>query len=208
MKSLKLVAVFMFSLLCSGASAQDFTGGLKVGFDLSQIDGDQLSGYHKGGLIAGGFINRSLGPKLNWQMEMFYITKGSKKGINPEKNQLDYMRIAVNYIEVPMLLQFWMEKLKINFELGLSFSALVTSKEENGDGETTIIGPFRPFGFGSLAGLNYAFSDQLSGTARISYSLSPIAVDNKVLFTIWNRFGGSYNNVLEFALNYHIQSKE
>ena len=203
-----LIGTLLFVLALKPIMGQDFNGGLKVGFDLSQIDGDQLSGYHKGGLLFGAFINREISSKLKWQMEMFYIGKGAKKGINPDKNQFDFRRISVNYIEVPMLLQFWAERLKTNFEVGLSLSTLISSKEEDGNGETEFIGPFKRFGLGSLVGFNYAFSDQWSGTARFTYSVSPIAVENKVRFTIWNRYGGSYNNVVEFSLNYHITSKD
>jgi len=201
-----LICILLLPLAFSSAMAQDFKGGLKGGFDLSQIDGDKLSGYHKGGLIFGAYINRKLTPKLNWQMEMIYIGKGSKKGINPDKNQFYYRRIAVDYVEIPVLLQFWADKIKTNLEVGLSVATLIRSKEEDGFGETTIIGPFRPFEIGSLVGINYIFTDQWSGTARLTYSLSPIAVDNKVLFTVWNRYGGSYNNVLEFTINYRVTS--
>ena len=204
MNFVKFSCVILLSFLTTVSVGQDFKGGIKAGFNLSQIDGDKLAGYHKGGLIFGAYINRKLSSTLNWQMEMIYIGKGSKKGINPDKNQFYYRRISVDYIEIPVLLQFWADKIKTNFELGLSFATLISSKEEDGFGETTFIGPFRPFEFGSLVGLNYAFTDQWSGTARLTYSLSPIAVENKVLFTVWNRYGGSYNNVLEFTLNYKI----
>lgn len=208
MNRVKLFYCCFLALGCSAAYGQGFTGGLKGGFDLSQIDGDKMAGYHKGGLIFGGFINRELNTKLNWQMEMIYIAKGSKKGINPDKNQFEYRRIAVNYIEVPILLQIWSKKLKTHFETGLSFATLVNSKEEDGDGETTFIGPFKRIEFGYLLGLNYKFSDQLSGTARFSYSISPIAEGNRVKFIAWELFGGSYNNVLEFTLNYHLNTKD
>jgi len=130
-----LICALMFILALKPVAGQDFNGGLKLGFDISQIDGDQLGGYHKGGLIFGAFINREISSTLKWQMEMFYIGKGSKKGINPNKNQFDFRRISVNYIEVPLLLQFWLKRLKTNFELGLSFSTLISSKEEDGFGE-------------------------------------------------------------------------
>jgi len=204
----KLIVVVLLSLTMNLAMGQSFTGGLKLGFDLSQIDGDKLKGYHKGGMMFGGFVNRQLNPKLNWQMEMMYISKGSKEVTKVDTVVVGFKRIAVNYIDVPILLQIWLEKLKTDFEMGVSFSTLISSKEENEDGETIIIGPFRRFGVNSIFGLNYAFGDRLSGTVRWTYSLSAIGEENKVLYTVWNRFGGSYNNVLEFSLNYHIQSGE
>ena len=208
MKAFKFIYTIILCLIVSITLGQDFKGGIKVGFNISQIDGDKMMGYHKGGLIFGAYINRELKPRLNWQMEMIYIGKGSKQGSNVQSGQFNYRRISVDYVEVPMLLQFWAEKIKTHLELGLSFATLISSKEEDDYGETTIIGPFRKYEFASLAGFNYAFTKQLSLTARLTYSMSPIAVRNKVLFTIWNRYGGSYNNVLEFTLNYNIQGGE
>ena len=207
MKTGRLIFTLLFALGLNSAFSQSFTGGLKGGFNLSQIDGDKMKGYHKGGLIFGGYINRELNDNLNWQMEMIYVSKGSKEVTKVDSVIVGYKRIVVNYIEVPMILQIWLDKFKTDLELGLSMSTLINSKEENGDGETIIIGPFRRVGFGSLIGLNYAFGDNLSGSARFTYSISPIAVENKVLFTVWNRFGGSYNNVLEFTLNYTFNPK-
>ena len=207
MNCVKLICVVLFSLFATLAIGQDFRGGLKGGFNLSQIDGDKLGGYNKGGLIFGGFINRELNPRLQWQMEMIYIAKGSKRGINPDKGQFEFRRIAINYVEVPILLQFRVEKMQTNFEMGLSFSTMIRSMQEDQFGETDLIGDLKRFEFGYLLGFNYQFGNQLSGNARFAYSLTSIGVDNKVLYTIWNRHGGAYHNVLEFTLNYYLQGE-
>jgi len=208
MNCAKIFCTFLLTVGLSAAYGQGFTGGLKGGFDLSQIDGDKLAGYHKGGLIFGVYINRKLSSRLNWQMEMIYINKGSKLGTNPEKGQYNYFRIAADYIEVPVLLQFWVEKIQSNFEAGLTFSTLIRSKKEDQYGEVNLIGDFKRFGMGYLLGFNYQFGDQLSGTARFAYSIIPVGKDNQVQTRLWGSYGGSYHNLLEFTLNYYLQREQ
>ena len=208
MNYVKFICVILFPLLTTVSVGQDFKGGIKAGFNLSQIDGDKLAGYHKGGLIFGAYVNRKLSSRMNLQMEMIYINKGSKLGTNPEKGQYDYFRIAADYIEVPVLLQFWVEKIQSNFEAGLTFSTLISTKQEDQFGEVNLIGDFKRFGMGYLLGFNYQFGDQLSGTARFAYSIIPVGKDNQVQTRLWGSYGGSYHNLLEFTLNYYLQREQ
>lgn len=208
MNFVKFICVVLLSFLTTVSLGQDFKGGIKAGFNLSQIDGDKLAGYHKGGLIFGAYVNRKLNSRLNLQMEMIYINKGSKLGTNPEKGQYDYFRIAADYIEVPVLLQFWVEKIQSNFEAGLTFSTLISTKQEDQYGEVNLIGDFKRFGMGYLLGFNYQFGDQLSGTARFAYSIIPVGKDNKVQTRLWASYGGSYHHLLEFTLNYYLQREQ
>jgi len=200
MKSLGIS--FLFTLFAFLGYSQGFNAGVITGINASQVDGDKQAGYNKVGLIAGGFVSRSLNPKLNWQMEMVYIGKGSKKGSNIEQGQYDYMRIKLDYIEVPILFQIWWEKLKFNVDLGLSFGALISSKEEDAFGETVLVGPFKDFELGVIAGGNIPISKKLSANLRYSYSIVPVA--NKALITVWGTFGGSYNNLVSLNINYKL----
>ena len=52
-------------LLCCGflsisIHAQNFGGGLILGLSTSQVSGDNLGGFNKGGLLFGGFIDLQL----------------------------------------------------------------------------------------------------------------------------------------------------
>mgnify|MGYP001569095309 CR=1 FL=1 len=198
--------IFILVMAGFNAAAQDFNGGLKAGIDFSQVDGDRQEGYHKGGLIFGGFVSRKLSPRLNWQLEMIYIMKGSKKGADSLRGIYDYKRIGLNYVEMPMVMQVWYEKFKLYFEGGLSFGVLISSKEEDENGTTTLIGPFNPFEFGLVAGASFIATPQLSASARFGYSILPIA--NQAIVVGGKTYGGSYNNLIELTLNYLILRKE
>ncbi len=194
--------LFLFILLSFAGFSQGFNAGIIAGINASQVDGDRQAGYHKIGPICGGFVSRKLNPKLSWKMEMAYIQKGSKLVPNIEKNQWDYMLIKLDYIEVPVLFYLWWEKFKINLELGLSFGALISSKEEDGGGETVLVGPYRDFEVAVVAGANFPINDKLSASLRYSYSILPIA--NQSLVTVWKTYGGSYNNIVGLSLSYKL----
>ena len=186
--------------------AQSFIGGISAGASFSQVDGDKMAGYNKAGLIVGGFVNKQLGNKVSAQLEMLYIGKGSKRGANPNKGIFDYRRISLHYIEVPVVLQFWYEKLNLTLEGGLSYGVLISSREEDEYGETILVGPFKKNELGLITGVSYQLSDAFAVGLRFAYSILPIASEIEIING--RRYGGSYNNLICVKLNYLISYKE
>ena len=197
MKKLLLVIACLYILPCMG---QKFNGGLVLGAAFTQVDGDVMAGYNKLGLQFGGFVNRKLSKNVKGQMEIGYIGKGSKRGANPDKGIFDYRKISLNYLEVPVVVQLWIEKIKLHLEGGLSYGVLISSKEEDENGETVLVGPFKKNEIGLIAGFCYDFSDRLVGNFRFGYSILPVA--NKVVILNGRTVGGSYNNSVQVRLNY------
>ena len=186
--------------------AQSFIGGISAGASFSQVDGDKMAGYNKAGLIVGGFVNKQLGNKVSAQLEMLYIGKGSKRGANPNKGIFDYRRISLHYVEVPVVLQFWYEKLNLTLEGGLSYGVLISSREEDEYGETILVGPFKKNELGLITGVSYQLSDTFAVGLRFAYSILPIASEIEIING--RRYGGSYNNLICVKLNYLISYKE
>jgi hypothetical protein len=204
MRLVLLIIIFFFSQ--ANSYSQRFVGGITAGASISQVDGDGMEGYNKAGLIFGGFVNRKLAPKLRAQLEMIYIGKGSKKGANPSKGIFDYRRISLHYVEVPVVFQFWYDKFNLTLEGGLSYGVLISSKEEDEYGETTLFGPFNKNEVGLKTGVSYALSDAFSVTLRFAYSILPIA--NETIRFQGKTYGGSYNNLLSLQINYSFSSPE
>src|SRR5690606_17623874 len=83
-------AVFIFMILLPELSrAQNpssfyeeeprtFYGGLLLGSNFTQVDGDNFAGYHKVGLNAGGIVYTHLGEKVAASMEILFSQKGSR----------------------------------------------------------------------------------------------------------------------------------
>jgi hypothetical protein len=137
---------------------------------------------------------------------MLYIGKGSKRGANPNKGIFDYRRINLHYIEVPVVLQFWYEKLNLILEGGLSYGVLISSREEDEYGETILVGPFKKNEVGLITGVSYQLSDAFAVGLRFAYSILPIASEIEIING--RRYGGSYNNLICVKLNYLMSNKE
>jgi len=190
------------------ANAQDFKGGLIAGVNTSQIDGDGYGGFNKVGFIFGGFVSRNFNEKLTGQFEMIYIGKGSVKPAHPDRGDYTFRKIHLDYIEMPLILKIFPEKLlkkenlKFIFDIGLSYSVLMSNKEMDEFGEVDIIKPFKSGELSYQIGINYAISENLFVNFRSSRSITPIA--NKVLITSFGIFGGSFNNLISLTLGYQF----
>lgn len=108
-----------------------FYGGLIVGTNFSQVDGDNFAGYHKVGYNLGGIVYTKLDEHVAVSMEVLYTQKGAKsKGyyaVNPGLYITDY-GITLNYAEVPIMFNYF-DKRKSHFGAGISYSRLGTAKE-------------------------------------------------------------------------------
>ena len=134
-KTLLLLCTFLFIANANAQNyskpiAQRFNAGALFGMNLSQVNGDNSSGFNKVGLYAGlrgiAILNRSL--SLN--VELLYSQKGSQleaRGTYRPNRPKEY--INLNYVEVPVLLRWKMNKNKDIFfmEGGFSFSRLISS---------------------------------------------------------------------------------
>ena len=190
-KSFFIFILFLSPLLIQG---QNFNGGIRFGICGSQVNGDNLSGFNKAGIVAGAFVNRNLSKLFNMQMEIVYIQKGSRK---PTDDANSYYRLRVHYIEVPLILKFQASK-KINITAGPSFGTLIFSEENNEFGVYEDALPFEKFEFSGNVGVIYKLDDNWSFDARYNQSITtirPYPGTSSVFFT-----KGQYNVVVEFSL--------
>ena len=89
-------------------SAQNFDAGLLGGFSTSQVTGDNLSGFDKLGSRFGAYISYPINKKMNYQLEMQYLQKGSKKPYT--ENSPEIYLFELNYIELPATLNYQVKK--------------------------------------------------------------------------------------------------
>lgn len=136
---ISLFCIFVFTLISiNSLSAQKFGGGLVLGFNAAQIDGDKLAGYHKLGFNAG--LNTSY--KLNdpWQLNIDFLfsQRGSQSKLIADKYE-PLRKITLNYLELPIYIAYkdwWIEDedyYKIQGYAGLSLGRLFSVKNSLGD---------------------------------------------------------------------------
>jgi hypothetical protein len=192
-----LILFFLFAAF--SVNAQRFNGGVLVGLNASQIDGDSWAGFYKAGLLAGAFVNTELRDDWSAQLEIKY----SAKGAAPHKDHPDYpQKVQLNYIDVPVLAAYEaVENLKL--EAGLSVNFLFNSRYFNGTwyegGELN--GEPNSMETSILAGINYRFFYRFDINIRWNYSLFPIRSE----YSGSNYGEGALSNhVINFGLYFYI----
>jgi len=183
---------------------QSFNAGYHFGMTATQVTGDNLSGYNKAGIYAGGFVNRNITDRAKIQMEMSFIQKGSRKNAKPSDGIYESYLMRLNYVEVPVSYQFDLKKY-LSLHAGLSMAYLIISTEKDNYG-VVVPDPnlpyFKKIDFDIFAGLTYNINDKWSLLLRYSYSILPIR--NTPLFSTTYYNEGQYNDVITTALQYHF----
>jgi hypothetical protein len=194
---IKIFITLLLFLFIISANAQRFKGGVLVGMNACQIDGDTWSGFYKAGFMAGAFVNTHLQEKFGAQLEIKYSSKGSA----PHSDSWDYPRkIRLNYVDVPIIGTFQaIENLKL--EAGLSINYLF--KAEYFDGAWFNNWDLEPNSMETsiLFGINYKFFTRFDLNLRWNYSLFPI----RTVYSgsSWGE-GAWYNHVINFGLYFYL----
>lgn len=198
-----ILFIILFVTLGNHLRSQFFTGGLKLGIASTQIDGDGYSGFNQQGVVLGAFVGTDINEDWSALMEMQWAQKGSFDPSDPKNGITQSYRIKLNYIEIPVLLRYKVNKFRL--ETGPSFGYLFSDRESDQNGTVNV--PFYEFKTFELAyniGMSYYFTPQLYFNMRYQRSFLPIADDVRFDQNALGFFGGSYNTVLQFSANYQF----
>lgn len=193
MKKLILIVLILLPVM---SYAQRFRGGALVGMNVSQIDGDNWSGYNKAGLIAGAFISTEFRDQWGAKMEIRYAAKGSAT----PRNYAFSRKFRLQYIEIPLLATY--EPIdKLELQLGVSYGYLYSAAQNDGSGYYVFTDIPNRNEFALCAGVNYELLYNVDVSARFSYSLMPIWADYS---GATYGTGAWFNNVISFGFYYWI----
>lgn len=194
------LAFALFVIFPLYSFSQPFGGGIFVGGNFSQIDGDRFSGYNLPGFYGGGFVNLELSEKSKAQIEFSYIRKGA--GNDFDETNSTFYKVKLDYIEMPILLDYELHK-RFRIHAGLAYGLLFKQTEDlDGAGDLTPIPLFDDYDFSGLAGFDFKIIGNLFITSRIEYSLLKIRSHPGNQTYFFNR--GQYNNCISFSLRYHV----
>lgn len=189
-----------------------FFAGLAVGCNITQVDGDGYSGYHKIGLNLGPVVYARFSDRFGASIAINFSQKGAISKNYTENSfgigYVDDYSIKLNYIEVPLLLHVFTDN-RINVGVGASYARLISAKERavtyaqvNIDPN---IYPFRKNDFNVMGELNYMFYKGWFIGARYAYSIASIRDADKIpLGYGGGRFTRQFNNIFNFKLIYLI----
>lgn len=181
MMTKKLLILFIVATSTFLGTAQNFKGGIHAGFTASQMSGDDLSGFHKLGAYAGGFVNWRFIQNDHWalQPEINFIMKGSSTFLRPNKDGSigNKYVLSLYFIEVPLLAKYTLTK-GLEIAVGPAFDVLLHGVEKDANGTIPARQPFRSLGLTGIAGLSYTFQQHFGIDLRYGNSLIPLRVND------------------------------
>jgi hypothetical protein len=185
----KTLSLFFMITLPFLLAAQEFNGGLLLGFNLSEISGDEVTGPNQPGLYTGIFTNVYVSERSSLQMELDYIQKGTRK----KADTTDYgYSIRMHYVELHLLYHYDIKRFTL--EAGPSLGYLAADPKDKVSGY--VFDDFYPLDFSLEVGLYYRLLENLRFAVRYSNSVLPIS--NNPSGHTWTLKKGEYNEVLAF----------
>ena len=130
---LKVFLISCALLCCYKTQAQSFRGIITAGANACQIDGDQLSGFHKPGYMLGMGVERVVYKRWSILLGIEFMEKGSRTSSN---DSIVYFKWKMQYIDVPIVLSFKAHQ-HFRFQAGVTPSILLNEKIDVGNGYQT-----------------------------------------------------------------------
>lgn len=214
--------LFLFLSVCSSGNLlarqessyftgeKTFYGGLVIGINCSQVDGDTYAGFHSAGLNAGGMVYWHISKPVGISMEFLYSQKGSRsvtETTSPYAGPyFSKYKIRLNYVETPLLVHYILSP-KYQFGLGASFNALLSSRES-----FTALYPvhidesqaaFNKFTFDLVGSISMMLWKGIMLNARYQYGITPLRDwDHVPVFQAGTGTRDQFNNMATFRIAY------
>lgn len=212
-----LLPLFVISLSFLKVQAQNdyftgepkvFNGGLILGMNITQVDGDTYYGYHKVGLNVGGTVFVHFTRAFGVSMELLYAQKGSRGEDIIESPAIGtYVTkyfMNLNYVEVPVMLHYTYHRYDV--EAGVSYCYLVKSSEWVLADQPLNIDPvansFNKTELEYIFGLSRRLYKQLYANARFQYSITSIRPSDRIPLGYGYGNQGQFNNMFALRLMY------
>ncbi len=197
--------LLLLNLIFVPAIGQKIKGAVALGFNLSQVDGDEVYGFHKYGLNVGPSAIMSFNKHWSVSIETLFNQKGSYQKPTSIDSASGEYRLQLDYVEVPFVVHFE-DKDTWTFGAGFSYGKLIKVKEyQHGVfvPTTTIKGPYSTSDLDILADIQFRIWKGLKFNARYAYSLSSIRTrEYNNTQRQWTR--KQYNSVISLRLIFVI----
>lgn len=154
------------------AQEQRFKGGIVAGINLSQIDGDKLSGYNQIGVNAGGRVAAILADRWQLSMELLFSQQGSNRTTKDDPSAA-LEKIRLNLVEVPVMINFleW----KFHVSAGVSYARVISYKVEDVlEGDISALANYKENLILFIVGATYYFNDHVGLSIAWSKALSDL----------------------------------
>lgn len=171
MKNLTLLLLLVCSAFAAGA--QEVSFGAKGGLNIAKVTGTD-NGKTRASIHLGAFANIGLTEEWSVQPELVYSGQGYKW----DPPVLDDMNFAVNYINLPVMVQYHIIP-EFHLEAGPQLGFRVAAKVKNDGDALDIKDETKGIDFGLGFGLGYTFDMGLGVGARYNFGLTNIWDDGR-----------------------------
>ena len=197
--------------------AQIIKGEALVGFNLTQVEGDEVVGFRKLGVNLGLGAMIPFGNKWDVSMEISYTQKGARQkeqysdSTSSGSPITGAYKLRLNYVEVPIMVHFT-DKDFLTIGAGFSWGRLVGVQEwEHGqliEGTTLNSGTYDKNDFSYVIDLRLRIKGPLKFGVRYQNSMMIIRTRTFENLTgdTWER--DQYNKVLSFRLIYMFNESQ
>lgn len=202
MKQFYLIILLLIITGLSGFS-QHFDGGVLVGLNASQVDGDNYSGYHKPGIALGGYVQTNLSRTVYAGMELKFAQKGSRNIDSlATQGQIKYI-MRLSYVDLPVYMGIRTSE-RISLLVGVSPGYLISGTEYNDYGKLTEQdqNAFSEFDLQGLLGFRLQLTKRLFVDLRGAYSVLPIRKQKGDPLWYWK--SNQFNNLLSTTVLYRL----
>ena len=158
----------LLAALAPTATAQTFRGYVLAGGTASQIDGDNLAGYNKIGLLAGAGVWYDLSDKWRSSLSIAFAQNGSTDSAREAQAAVSgFSDIRLNYVVVPVSFHYmdWLSDdalyYRLEFVGGLEYRRLISGELVAPTGEDiTEFTTLRDNGVGLNLGAYYSLTER------------------------------------------------
>ncbi len=208
---LKYLLVFVILLLVviftNKSYAQGFQGGVAIGTNLTQVDGDEVFGFKKFGLNTAAIAIFPFKEKWSVSLEASFSQKGAYQKYPREMlagKDLPYYKLTLNYAEIPLMLHFT-DKGFLTFGLGFSYGRLVGVREIEWGVQTPLTlysGDYSRDDYNVIVDVRAPIYKKIYFNFRYAYSLTKIRTRTytNIAGDEWKR--NQYNNIITVRLLY------
>ncbi|MFO8055144.1 MAG: outer membrane beta-barrel protein [Bacteroidales bacterium] len=203
MKNIMVCLIFQMFLI-TASYAQVIKGAAGLGFNITQVEGDEVYGFHKYGLNAGASAIIPLDERWSVSLETMYTEKGAYQHPRYAQPKNGSYMLRLNYAEVPVLVHFE-DRETMTFGLGASWGRLVHMEEYEHLHRIpwqTLSGPYETNDFNIIVDVRFRLYQRFWGNFRYAYSLASIRSRKytNIVGESWTR--EQYNQLISFRLFY------
>lgn len=169
-----------------------------LGFNSTQVEGDQLSGFRKFGANAGAGAFIRLPKNFAVKFEILYSQKGSKSSATEAASRLSGpYKLILDYIDVPISVNY-IDKDRAIFGVGVVLSNLIRNQETLGG--VDLNSTFNRFGADFMVDITFLIKRRYGINFRYSYGMMQFLENGDISSPLRN--STPHHNVLTMRFMY------